>query len=306
MSDFGPGDYWSRSLSKDLEICDRRVYYRVFGTWGGWTDRAEPEARFLYLLKQAKSVEAFGGTLFHDAVKKILQRIRGKLPVADKSVLMRRLAEAYDEAIDYSVKGLWRDVKPKKATLILIEHVTGADLAENRVEENKANVVAAMGAFLDHHLPKLVAAGPENWLWVDTTEAVAHRGRWLFMAPDLVVRDGDGYVIDDWKTGRHTDTEQLAAYALWLVLRSKAKGTIIPPEKIRGRSIPLLDVASTAEIQFSQADLDRAQARIDADLDRLQDMRTPGLALEKGPFRRTVHKGFCEHCDFRVHCEEDV
>lgn len=304
MADITPGGYWSHTLGADLDECHRRVYYRVYGSWGGWTPNNGNIPRLLYQAKVSDSLPTYVGSLVHFVIQKIVERVRAQLPLAPDEKLLMRLQERMTWEIEYSKQGRWRSLRnPKRATLILRPHLLGEDLHRPQIEEAMERGRAALNAFLEHYLPYIRTLDPEQILLIDSLDSIEHRGFVLFMSPDLVVRRDDRVVID-WKTGIGTNTDQLKAYAMYLVHWEKREHDLqIDPDIITGRSIPLLNHKNEAVIKMSQADIDEAMDRINRDIDTLVSLHEDGMARNEMAFAKTDHTGLCEHCTFRFHCD---
>jgi len=302
-----PGGTWSHTLGLDLDACLRRVYYRVYGSWGGWNLKNGPEARMAYTAKQSGTLAMHAGTLVHETIQVLLQNGReGRWWPEEK--LITRIRQRFLDDVAYSEQRAWKDLRtPKDATFILNEHLAGCDVSPEQVELFANRAATCLQAFLSDHLPALRVLGPQNWLQIDSLDSVRHDGFELFMVPDLVTRPTEASperTIIDWKTGAHPDVDQLAVYALYLVLKAQATGRTPPtPEQIVGRSIPLLDTSAVAEKRMTQADLDRAMARIEVDLTKLKPLQNPGERKDIALFPKTPDRGRCQGCVHRFYCD---
>ena len=308
-----PGRSWSHTLSLDLDDkdegrgCLRRAFYRVYGSWGGWSPNSDPEARALYTAKQSKTLYMYGGKLIHDAIKKILERYRAGLPIADDDALVERVAVKMKSDINYSMQLRWKGLySPKKATLILLNHLVGSDLPITDIRDAVDRYQKCMRTFLDDHLPGLLAMGPPRWVIIDSLDRIRHREFDLFMVPDLTLHNRVDWVITDWKTGAMADVKQVETYGLYLQkARKRDWGEDIAADNIIAQSVPLLNTENVASKRLDQEAMDNAMVRIDADLDRLLELEPYGLAKDKSAFPRTVHTGRCAGCVYRHYCEED-
>jgi hypothetical protein len=304
MSDFEPGGYWSHTLGQDLDDCKRRVYYRVYGSWQGWS-RDNGEVPFvLYQAKCSNSIPTYTGSLVHKVIQRIIERVRARRKLAPEALLHARLEEIMDHAFAYSDDRRWIQVRnPKKATLILRQHLMGQDIHSHELEEGKQRAHDALQAFLDRYLPYIRTLDPKSILLIDSLDHMAHRGYRLFMSPDLAVRRDDRVIID-WKTGARSNVEQLEAYAVYLMhWEEREHHEFLDPSIITGRSVPLLHPENEAVVPMTQEHLDRAMARIDRDIDILSSLHEHGLKREELAFAKTEHTGMCEHCAFQFHCD---
>jgi hypothetical protein len=302
-----PGRNWSHTLGGDLKTCLRRTYYRVYGSWGGWSPESDPEARALYIAKQSSTLFQYGGSLVHEAVQRILERHRAGLPMADNDTMVDRIEERMKAEITYSMQLRWKSLwSPKRATLILSNHLQGTDLPITDIRDAVARYRACLRNFLENHLPGLLEVGPRRWVIIDSLDRIRHRDFDLFMVPDLTHHDRTDWVITDWKTGDKGDIEQVEAYGLYLQrYRKRDWKEVVAADNIIVRSVPLLNTDGVLEKRLHQDDIDRAMARINADLDRLEELEPYGLNKDKSAFPRTEHRGYCEGCVYRHVCEED-
>ncbi|MBD3236522.1 MAG: hypothetical protein GF330_07450, partial [Candidatus Eisenbacteria bacterium] len=72
---------WSNSRYGTFQECLRRYYYHYYGAWGGWAADADPLTRRLYVLKSLKNRYLWCGSLVHDAVAELLERVRAGAPL---------------------------------------------------------------------------------------------------------------------------------------------------------------------------------------------------------------------------------
>jgi hypothetical protein len=305
MADIQPGGYWSHTLGHDLEECHRRVYYRVYGSWGGWSRRNGAKPHLLYQAKSSDSLATYAGSLVHEAIQAIIQRIRAKLKLAPNKLLVKRIEERMRFEIDYSTKRLWQKVDhPKRATLILKQHLLGEDLHQPEIEAAIDKAQCALKVFLEDYLPYISTWEPDQIILIDSLDGIEHRGYTLFASPDLVLRRGDEVILIDWKTGRFPNGDQLKVYGWYLVRREERDfATYLDPKTITGRSVPLLNRDKELVIQMDQDALDEAIARVDKDIDEIETLHQAGLDRDESAFAKTIHRGNCSWCRFQFHCD---
>lgn len=218
--------------------------------------------------------------------------------------MLHRIEERMRFEIDYSAKELWRRVdNPRRATLILRNHLLGEDLHAPDIEGAIVKAKAALSAFLDVYLPYIRQLDPSKILLIDSLDSITYRNHDLFLSPDLVVAREDRVIID-WKTGVHGNAEQLEAYALYLIYwEERERNHLLDPAQITGRSITLLNPENEVVVQMDGRKISNARARIDADIDVLQSIHPAGLERDELAFSKTLHRGNCEHCSYRFHCD---
>lgn len=305
MSDIQPGGYWSHTLGGDLNECHRRVYYRVYGCWGGWTSRNGPTPHLLYRAKSSDSLATYVGCLVHEAIQKIIQRIRAQMKLAPDQLLLDRIKERMKSEIDYSAQRMWKKIDhPKRATLILRCHLLGEDLHQPEIDKAIEKAQKSLQAFLTVYLPYIRTWQPSEIELIDSLDGIEYKGYTLFMSPDLVLRRLEELILIDWKTGRFPNGEQLKAYAWYLIKRQERDhATILDPKCITGRSIPLINLEEELVLPMNQEFIDDAIERTESDITVLETLHQAGLDHEEASFDKTPHRGNCTYCAFQFHCD---
>lgn len=300
-----PGGTWSHTLGNDLEICDRRVYYRVYGSWGGWSRTADRETRDTYMAKNAQTLPMHAGGVVHECIQNILQAMRMGRGTLLGPTIANRMRNRFLSDVEYSRDRKWRLVdSPKNATLICIDHLRGSDVSQEFAERQAQNVYDALIGFFEHHLPWIESLGGATAiLQVEALDAVQHLGFSLYVVPDLLLAPAlDRRILVDWKTGRNPDVGQLKVYALYIRLKTP----LIPASNIEGRSIPLRSALSDSAVcTMTDEDIQSAFSRIDGHIARLKALHEPGLHKNKLAFAKTEHRGSCSECLYRHICDLD-
>ncbi len=304
MADIEPGGYWSHTLGQDLQDCHRRVYYRVYGSWSGWSRRNGDLPHLLYRAKVSDNMATFVGRQVHYMVQRIIERVRARLKLAPESLILERVEEVLRHAVTYSTERRWLRVdNPKRATLILNQHLTGADLHSTEVDAAVNKAQRAMTAFFEKYLPYIRTLPPQSILLIDSLDHMDHRGFRLFMSADFVAAREDRVIID-WKTGVNANSDQLKVYALHLVhWEEREHHHVLDPHIITGRSVPLLHPENEEVLQIEPKHLKEALARIDRDIDILKSLHEAGMNRDELAFAKTDHTGLCEGCSFRFYCD---
>lgn len=320
-----PGGNWSHTLGKDLHDCQRRVFYRVYGTWGWWDARSAPETRELHLLKVSGFLPQKAGVLTHDAIRKVCQHVRSGHELGSTESLMDRIEERLRTMVGYSEARLWEELRnPADASAILAEHVLGMDLPQRDIDASVERCRTSIETFVDQWLPELLVLGKESWQSIDSTEAVPYKTMAsylgftptddknvsetvLFVAPDFLSVKPERARLIDWKTGVSTDPEQLITYAFWPLVNTLEKhGTRMDPTWVVGQSVPLCaDREDVFEGQMTIEALWSRAVTIRADVERLAALRPAGIARQASAFPRTPHEGRCRGCVFQQFCLKD-
>jgi len=299
--DFEPGGFWSHTLGRDLAACERRVYYRIWGAFGGWSAEGPPLARLLYTARCSKDLRSYAGTVVHSAIRRLIERVRVGLRVPPLQLWLDRFDERIRAEVAYSASRRWlRLANPKKATVILHEHLVGEDLHDWQVDEAIDIAIRSFQSFWTNYLPQIQEVGPERIVLVDSLDKFEFDCFDLFLSPDLVLVEEFEDEIIDWKTGTGTNAEQLEAYGLYWDHYRRKKGLAERP--MIGRSVPLLAPEKELRIQIDAAAIGRAEARIRADIATL---RTFELRVGDGDlaFPKASEASACEWCSFAFHCD---
>lgn len=298
--EFRAGNYWSHTLGQDLETCDRRVFYRVWGGHGGWNPEGTPLSRLLYTAKNTQTLQTYVGSLVHEACRRVIERLRAGLVIAPLRTWLDRFDERMREEIQYSAKGSWKKLRnPKKATLVMYQHLVGADLHDWEVDEAIERARKAFSNFYTMYLPILRELERDRILLIDSLDKMKFDDFDLFLSPDLVLLEGYETEVIDWKTGVGTNADQLKAYGWYLVDYAKRKGLTLLP--VVGRSIPLLDPTKELRIPIGEEEFSAVEVRIRRDLGKLRAM---GEKAEDGDlaFSKTAETSNCDYCFFEFHC----
>jgi hypothetical protein len=300
--DISPGTYWSHTLGLDIDTCKRRVWYRVFGSWGGWARRPDPKTREIYLAKSTRNLDMHAGTLVHEAIKATLKRRKADLPLFPEDMYYARFDERFTADIQWSRSGGWRGLRGlRKAPCILAEHVAGLDVVQEQVDRCLEKAKLSFRSFLHHWLPLLEQDGSTTWAEIDELADVRWQGFNLFIVPDLLQElPGDKYKIIDWKTGDRQDFSQIATYA-WYVLLSRPESIT---RNIHGVSIPLrADPSDVHGMDMSPEIVSDAMARVEAHLKWLNSVREAGVAGVLTNFPRTQTEDSCRFCLYKTICK---
>jgi len=304
--EYTPGKYWSHTLGSDLEDCHRRIYYRVYASWGGWSRDSDEASRFLYTLKVSDNLPTYSGSLVHEAIQAIMQSVRSERRLGTKEQMLARVEEKMRHEILYSQERKWTKLRnPKKATLILRNHLLGQDLHSTEVDEYIQRAKDSVSAFMDRFLPKFLEMNKEDILLIDSLDSVEHDGYKLFLVPDLVtIRPDKKREVIDWKTGMNPNVDQIKAYAMHLIEWTRREKSIdLDPGQIIGRSITLLNPDNEATVEITQGHIDESMKRIERDIRVLKSLHEEGLKKNEGVFQKTEHTGYCEYCIFKSHCD---
>lgn len=304
--EFEPGGYWSVVLGTDLALgCWAKVYYRVYGSWGGWSRQNGPVPRALTLAKKSQTLRRYTDDLLHKVIGLIVKRTQSGQRLADNDALYARLRERIAEEISYSAAKRWESVdNPGRAVLILERHLIGGELKEEEVKAATDQTVEGLTSFMKDHLPQ-IRSMPVDFIDLPSAlKGFEHHGFRLFSAPDLVLVSKGEWTVIDYRLSKRAKPEQLAFDALALTrIEEQDRMRCIVPNQIIGKSVPLLAGSDAIEtVQMSEDLLLSAAAHIDEDIEALMARRADGIAGKESSFPKTEDLSICATCCFRFQC----
>lgn len=241
---------WSMSRHRTLQRCPRAYWYDYYGSRGGWRSKAAAEARELYLLKGLKSVPQWVGIEVHEVAERVvgLAREGRSFDLADTLADVRRRAL---RTMNDAKAGMYR-LNPKRYHGFLdVEY--GTETPE-RWAAAIEDLVEQVEAALTHPIMLRIFDVPARVVEVEQLERVPVAGVPTWVSLDVLVEDGrGGYVVVDWKTGRHVNelsvSRQVALYAAYVQRRYD-----VPASGVRGL-IAYTRTKQFREVSCSPADL---------------------------------------------------
>jgi hypothetical protein len=298
---------WSHSRNETFRDCLRRYYYHYYGSWGGWSATAPPEARRLYLLKNLKNRHLWAGGIVHDAAAEALaQQRKAPAPPPDApqgEAAAGRAVERMRREFRLSRSGAYRE-DPRRV-VGLTEHHYSEPVAD-AVWQETAEMVrrSLLNFYAGSYLRDAGKLPAEDWLALEDLQTFPCDGVPVYVKMDLAWRRPDGGVrILDWKTGRRRPQPgglQLAVYALYATEQWE-----MAPEQIELREINL-NLDCEAQARPAAADLEAARAEIRASLDamraRLTDVAENEADIAEFPAEPNARR--CRGCPFREACPE--
>jgi CRISPR/Cas system-associated exonuclease Cas4 (RecB family) len=295
---------WSRHDT--FYQCPRKLYWRYYGSWGGWDSSAPESARLAYRLNQIRSLAMLVGDTFHAELAEILRR-RGQQPQGVpvdqlKSDMERRLLKRLRESRNAD----WERYGDPKNYTILFEDYYQSGVSSSLEDQAKATLRACVdGLAADSFGRRVFAVDKRRLRLIDPKAIPEMRVTWngmlLYGSPDLVVEDASGGMhIVDWKTGkpRKPNLAQLAIYGIFV---SERFG--VSTERLTAHLIYV--AAGTREKHDVVEGVEEAKREIDtyvADVrERLTDVAN-NVAGDIEQFPMTELRWRCRSCNFRELC----
>lgn len=264
---------WSWSRHRSLETCHRRYFYDYYGSRHGWRRPVGDRARELYALKRLVGRSQWVGQRVHDIAAGVIGRWREGRDVV-REELLADTARQTRRQIDDARRGL-AALDPRKRTNFLVlfyEDDPGDAWWEDLVDE----MCGQVEAWLDHPLAQRLHEVPERIREVEKLERLVVGEVPVWVSLDVLVEDGQGgFVVIDWKTGRHHVDEvvdgQLGVYGLYVHRRYGA-----PVDRVVGVH------ASTRFGDFRQHAIDAEGLRLTHELVHASAARMAALLADPG------------------------
>lgn len=278
---------WSTTRSETFRACRRRYFYQYYAKF----DPEIPRVR-IDRLKQLSSVPMAIGTVVHDVLADLLQR------------LLRT-----NSAIDR--ERFWQHTASRIDTLL-----TQNSLMEVHYGERPQPLTAELLEPVQHCLERFLASERYDWI----SEQLSREPRYLIEPPgygearlqgmkiyakvDFLFQLQEETVILDWKSGRQDPakhTRQLLGYAAWAEHNLQ-----IPADQIRCLVAYLQPTYEEIEKRPSSSELQGLATDVAAEIREMERYcQNPELniPLPKQAFPLTDQRGSCSHCQFRELCD---
>jgi hypothetical protein len=291
---------WSRKRAGLLAGCPRRYFYQYYLKWDGWNPEAPVERRVAYRLALMTTLPRLAGIAVHETIRRLLWSARARRP----------LTRPPEEIAAAMMRQTWIDARarrweerPKQSPPVFELYYQDGVPREDIVRFGQI-ARRAVRAFADSPLfAQIAATDPSTWLAVDepirfgdAPACIVDESR-VWCRPDFAIRDGDGVVIYDWKTGarKEADRTQLMAYALHAWHQWG-----FAPEKIRCHAVYLGESLEEVPFEVTAAALDEVLAVIRADLARMREL--DALKEDQEQFPTDPKPAVCAWCEFQEIC----
>ncbi|MDD4295156.1 MAG: PD-(D/E)XK nuclease family protein [Candidatus Omnitrophica bacterium] len=240
---------WSFSRSQLFNGCKRAYFYNYYASWGGWEKAADEQTRKIYILKNVRNIDAWVGDIIHQVIKWVIECSFITLPWKTEQGI------TYEEALNKAKQMLiktweqsrscgWKD--NVKQNLNLFEHYYNVPLEQDVLKQKLQKVTKSLTNFYKLGIPdKLRSINKDNILSVDSLDSFIFKDIEVYSVPDFALKDGDDYVLYDWKTGKRSDKDalQLSLYILYASGKWKLK-----PENIK--IVPVYLNEDAPQIEF--------------------------------------------------------
>ncbi len=292
---------WSHSRRGTFETCLRRYYLNYYGSWGGWAQSAPDPVREAYIQKKLTTRPMWIGTVVHDMAEGVLKDLQGgRRPNPDFHI--RRALSRARRDIRESEQERWRQ-RPSRITAFQ-DHYYKLEPPKGAWDEALQVIEAQVRGFFDEPTYKRLCQVPDKLLEVEELAQVEVADVPVWVKLDALVADGrGGAVVIDWKTGKHHQTEVIAAqlgiYGLYCNMRHG-----FAPDTIVAMHVNLR-TGERSQHPVSPDTLDQTRADIRASADamrqRLVDAAANQARAKDFPLLPEGSPA-CQRCSFRRSC----
>ncbi len=302
---------WSVSRGRTFDYCARQYWWTYYGSWGGWSHDADPEARRAYMLKNLHTRWTWVGTVVHEAIEGILRQVQkggsgdGLLFESadiDPNKEVERLTETMRRQWLESRDGDYR--RRPKHKVGLAEHHYDEPLTRDDWAAVNAKAIRALQAFLRSPLfNEIRTSDTRMWLPIEKLDNFRFDGVDVWAVLDFASRtDGDGVNIYDWKTGAVTpdgNRAQLVCYTLYVEAAYGAN-----PNHVTNHLVYLGDDCQVFPFQVTQDDIAETRDLMRTSIRAMKaKLANPDVNVARSDdFPMTDDLSKCAVCTFRELC----
>ncbi|MGL6134481.1 MAG: PD-(D/E)XK nuclease family protein [Prochlorococcaceae cyanobacterium] len=285
--DYTPQLGWSSTRWETFRSCRRRYFYQYYARY----DREFEQGR-IQRLKQLSSIPMTVGTVVHDVLAKLLQRLLQSSAEIDQARFWPYVQNAISRELEQ------------------------CSLMEVHYGQRPAPEPAELMGPVRRCLETFLASDRYGWVRDQLDSDPRHlieppgygearlQGMKIYAKVDFLLEAGGQAVILDWKSGRRDiekHTRQLLGYAAW------AQDNLqVSAEQIRCVVAYLQPEYEEIEKQPTSAELEGLALEVAAEIEQMrrhcQDPER-NIPLAKDRFPLTENLGHCRHCAFRELCD---
>ena len=294
---------WSYSRRGMLEQCPRKYYYQYYGSNLN-TAKNDPHKEKLRFLKKLQNRHLRSGDILHYVIRWHLKEFQqGKQPSLDH--LLQWAKKDFRADIRYSQQykrgfPLSDNFRHPK---LLLEFYYGLPDAESVCADTEKRLMTALTNFITgQNLAQFREGAGKASALIEESARMKNDDFTLSGKVDLIYWINDKVVIVDWKiggSGSSDDSLQMLAYALW------AKQKLgMPSDSIMLQMVHLAD-NTMSTFSVCQKKLNRVEARILQDLERMQAVHKYGIQGVVEAFTPCAQPKVCEMCQFQEICPKE-
>jgi hypothetical protein len=289
---------WSLTRQQMFDECRRQYYLNYYGSWGGWGDDAEPQARLAYRLKNIVTLDMWIGDILHRVIESELGNVRrGFRPRAE--ALKERGRSLLNTEWRQSIEHRWRE--NAKHNRNLFEHYYGIEIGKERREQLRQKLFACLETFSALPLiERLSSAPPEAWITVEQLDTFLVDRVPVFVKIDCAVDLDQLTWIVDWKSGKASDRDiqQTFCYGLYTMQKWNT-----PFDRMRAMLVYLAAGDTREEAVTAERALAMQEKIVTGIHAMRQCLRDPAAnAAREDDFPTTQNHRLCRRCSFHEIC----
>jgi hypothetical protein len=207
---------WSKTRDEVFKACLRQYWFAYYGYWNGWLENAPERTRQVYVLKNLKNRQMWGGEKIHECIQRSLYNIRRGIKVLPvDEIVSITLDQMRAEFRSSKAKNYWKN--PKSCGLF--EHEYEVELNDDQRKEVANNVETCLRNFYASDIYDGLRSHPrDEWLEVEDFSSFHLVNSKINLAIDCAIKERDEVYLYDWKTGKSLSEDlsiQLCCYALY-------------------------------------------------------------------------------------------
>lgn len=277
---------WSASRYETFTQCKRRYYYQYYGKY----DREQ--GQLISQLKALTSIPLMIGTIVHEVIKTILQRLQKTTQTIDQ----QRFRVFLDKAIEQQCREkTFFEVYYGQMKSVEIKHVL-------------PQIECCLTRFLEsprfEWFKDTALTTKDQWIIEPSGYGEARMDDLkIYCKVDCLIPMQDNTVIIDWKTGKpdlQKTTKQLTGYATWAACQDQ-----LPAHAIDPMAVYLQPSYQETTVSLTDHDLALFREQIKQETEDMhafcQDIEE-NIPLAKNSFPMTSDSQGCKFCNFRELC----
>jgi hypothetical protein len=216
MTEFKNEFSWSKTRDEVFRTCPRQYWFAYYGYWNGWLEDAPQRTRQIYILKNLKSRQIWGGEKVHECIQRSLNNLRRGIRVLSlDEIVSITLDQMRAEFRSSKSRNYWKNPK----SCALFEHEYEIELTDNQWKEVANNVETCLRNFYASDIYSGLKSHPKgDWLEVEEFSSFHLDNIKINLSIDCAIKEGEDIYIYDWKTGKSLSEDlsvQLCCYALY-------------------------------------------------------------------------------------------
>jgi len=300
---------WSFSTDRRMRRCQRQLF---FGSIAAWHNARDPLRRESFLLSQLKSVDAWRGSLVHEAIRSFVVpswQARQGVPwdqVVEEARKLGARQFQFSEKRRYRESGMSK-TKAKEEYCALFGHEFGCAPAQKELEatldsvERSLRNLSGLEEFLKH-------VGGRNYYRPEMAVSAEYNGVRIQGVIDLVFGGAYGqYGVVDWKDYSASSTTearvQMSLYA-WLMCKATA-WPVSSPENVELWEVNL-GLPAVRQHRIDQAAFDELEDFMYRSTESLRTLCGDGAyrAIDLENYEYTENPNSCRFCPYQNICRE--